>query len=325
MAVTAAPPVTAPGDRGDHQRPPQTLDELMIAMDVVDTLRHREDLVRRELDEEGREAELIARLRQIYHDQGIDVPDQVLLDGVKALKESRFVYTPPPRGLRRALLTAWARRDVYGRRTGIAAGLLGAGVGGYYLLEVRPARLAEERTRIEVTETLPKALKTAHGNVMAIATDPAAKTKADALLADGERAIRDGNRAVAAKARDGLSTLADDLAREYTLTIVSRPGEATAVWRRPPGQGGARNYYLIVEAVAPNGRRLSVPIRDEETGRTEVVTKFGVRVPQQAYEAVRRDKSDDGIVQKNQFGIKRRGTLAIDYQMPFEGGFITRW
>ena len=40
MAETAAPP-----------EKPQTLDDLMIAMDVVDTLRHREDLVRRELDE----------------------------------------------------------------------------------------------------------------------------------------------------------------------------------------------------------------------------------------------------------------------------------
>ena len=37
-------------DRGSldasPQEKPQTLDELMIAMDVVDTLRHREDLVR---------------------------------------------------------------------------------------------------------------------------------------------------------------------------------------------------------------------------------------------------------------------------------------
>ena len=44
---------------------PQTLDDIMIAMDVVDTLRHREDLVHRELNEEDREAELIARLRKI--------------------------------------------------------------------------------------------------------------------------------------------------------------------------------------------------------------------------------------------------------------------
>jgi hypothetical protein len=32
--------------------PPATLDELMLAMDVVDTLRHREILVERELNEE---------------------------------------------------------------------------------------------------------------------------------------------------------------------------------------------------------------------------------------------------------------------------------
>ena len=98
---------------------PQTLDDIMIAMDVVDTLRHREDLVRRELNEEGREAELIARLRQIYRDQGIEVPDHVLADGVKALKESRFVYTPPPAGWKRTLLTLWAKRETHGKRLGM--------------------------------------------------------------------------------------------------------------------------------------------------------------------------------------------------------------
>jgi len=314
MADTAAVP-----------QKPQTLDELMIAMDVVDTLRHRDDLVRRELDEEGREAELIARLKQIYHDQGIEVPDHVLADGVKALKESRFVYTPPPRGWKRTLLTGWARRDVYGRRTGLAAALLAVVLGGYYLLEIRPARLAKEQARLELVDILPKALKQAHANAIAVATDPDAKQKADQLLADGERALRDGNRAGAAKSRDELLTLVNDLTREYTLTIVSRPGESTGIWRQPPGRSKAHNYYLVVEAITPKGERLTLPVRNEETGQTELVTKFGVRVPETVYEAVRRDKSDDGIVQKNRFGIKRRGTLAIDYQMPFEGGFITKW
>jgi Family of unknown function (DUF6384) len=314
MADSAAPP-----------EKPQTLDELMIAMDVVDTLRHREDLVRRELDEEGREAELIERLKKIYHDQGIEVPDHVLADGVKALKESRFVYTPPPRGWKRTLLTAWTRRDVYGRRTGIAGALIALGLGGYYLLQVRPARLAQEAARIELTETLPRTLKQGHANVLAVATDADAKQKANQLLADGERAIRNGDRAGAAKAGEHLATLAEDLVREYTLTIVSRPGETTAVWRRPPGRSQARNYYLIVEAIAPDGRKLSLPIRNEETGETATVTRFGVRVPEEVYETVRRDKTDDGIVQRSRFGIKRRGTLAVDYQMLFEGGFITKW
>ena len=74
---------------------PATLDDLMLAMDVVDTLRHRERLVERELNEEVREEQLIDRLRTLYKSQGIDVPDSVIAEGVKALKENRFVYTPP--------------------------------------------------------------------------------------------------------------------------------------------------------------------------------------------------------------------------------------
>jgi hypothetical protein len=304
---------------------PQALDDIMIAMDVVDTLRHREDLVRRELSEEDRETELIARLRKIYKDQGIDVPDSVLADGVKALKESRFVYTPPPRGWKRTLLTLWARRESFGKRAAAFVALVAASLTGYHVLVTRPAQLADDRARVEITQTIPKDLKQAHADVLAVAGDEAAKQKANALLADGERLIRSGDRAGAKKVSGELATLRDELTREYTLTIVSRTGESTGVWRRPPGNSTARNYYIIVEAIGPDGRKLSLPIRNEESGATETVTKFGVRVPQNVFEAVAQDKRDDGIVQRNRLGIKRRGVLAIDYQMPFEGGFITKW
>jgi hypothetical protein len=306
-------------------RPPQKLDDVMIAMDVVDTLRHREDLVRQELDEEGRESELIARLRQIYHDQGIDVPDRVLADGVKALKDSRFVYSPPPAGWKRTLFTWWAKREIYGRRISLVAAVLVALWAGYYVLVTRPARLADERNRAEITETLPKQIEQAHADVLAVASDEAAKQKAAALLTDGQRAIRSRDRTAMVRIASELTALRDELTREYTLTIVSRPGENTGVWRRPPGGGPTRNYYLIVEPVAPDGSKLSLPIRNEETGTIETVSKFGVRVPEATFESVASDKRDDGIVQKNRFGVKRRGSLTVDYQMPFEGGFITRW
>jgi hypothetical protein len=304
---------------------PQTLDDVMIAMDVVDTLRHREDLVRRELNDAGREAELIARLREIYRNQGIEVPDHVLADGVKALKESRFVYTPAPQGWKRTALTLWAKRDSYGKVAAIILALLVGGWAVHHVLVIRPAEQAAEQARIEITETLPKALRQAHAEVIAIATDEAVKQKADALLADGERAIRNGDRAGMSQVSAELTDLRDDVAREYTLTIVSRPGESSGVWRRPPGNSQARNHYLIVEPIAPDGRKLSIRIRNEETGATEIVSKFGVRVSQQVYDAAVQDKRDDGIIQRNRFGVKRRGTLAVDYQMPFEGGFITKW
>ena len=94
--------------------PPATLDELMLAMDVVDTLRHREILVERELNEEAREQQLIDRLRALYKSQGIEVPDSIIAEGVKALKEDRFVYTPPGPSFARTLATFWVRRATYG-------------------------------------------------------------------------------------------------------------------------------------------------------------------------------------------------------------------
>ena len=74
-----------------------------MAMDVVDTLRHRERLIERELNEEVREEQLIARLRALYMSQGLDVPDSVIAQGVKALKDSRFVYTLPKPSFERSL------------------------------------------------------------------------------------------------------------------------------------------------------------------------------------------------------------------------------
>ncbi|MEJ2563781.1 MAG: DUF6384 family protein, partial [Anaerolineales bacterium] len=91
-------------------RPGPPLDDVMLAMDVVDTLRQRRELVERELDEPARAQELIARLRTIYANQGIDVPDEILAKGVAALAEERFVYRPAPPSLATTLTRIYVRR-----------------------------------------------------------------------------------------------------------------------------------------------------------------------------------------------------------------------
>jgi hypothetical protein len=159
----------------------------------------------------------------------------------------------------------------------------------------------------------------------AVATDPAARARADQLLADGERAIRNGDRELMRRVAADLRQLREDVAREYTMTIISRPGESSGVWRVPPGNPGGRNYYLIVEAIGASGQKLKLPIRNEENGRTETVEKFGVRVPKDTFDAVARDKRDDGIIQNSRFAVKKRGALTPEALMPFEGGYITKW
>lgn len=320
-STTPASPASAPASA----EPLHKLDDVMIAMDVVDTIRHSEDLVRRELNDGAREAELIERLREIYRQQGIEVSDKVLAEGVKALKESRFTYTPRPPSWRRTLFEAWVNRRRWGAFAGVALALLLSTCGYEYLAVTRPAQLAEEQARIEISETLPRSIRQAHADILKVATDASVKPRADLLLADGEKVIRDKDRAAATKIFAEMKRLSDDVAAEYTLTIVSRPGETSGVWRRPPRGATQRNYYIIVEALAPDGRKLRLPIRNEENGETDVVEKFGVRVPQAIFDAVAADKRDDGIVQRNRYGVKRRGTVTVDYLMPFDGGMITKW
>lgn len=304
---------------------PHTLDDLMIAMDVVDTLRHRDDLVRRELNEPERESDLIERLREIYRQQGIDVSDSVLREGVQALKESRFNYVPPPRSWKRTMLEVWVARRRYGAVAAVALGLLGVGVGYQFFAVTRPAKISAERSRVEITETLPRSIRGLHADILAAAIDPSVKPQADRLLDDGERAIREKDEVGMTRIANELRRLRDDLLLEYTLTVVSRPGDTTGVWRQPPRSTAVRNYYLIVEPLAADGRKLKVPIRNEETGETSTVDKFGVRVPESTWRAVSEDKRDDGIVQRNKFAIKRRGTLQIEYLMVHESGAITKW
>src|SRR6478609_9922465 len=170
-ATSTRPPLEAAS--GATAIEPQKLDELMLAMDVVDTLRHQENLAARELDETRREAQLIERLRQIYRGQGIEVPDRVLHEGVRALKESRFVYTPPQPSFVRTLAVAWVNRGRVGKALLGLLGAVGIGWAVYQARVVRPAQQRAEQARTqadreqrELTDLLPRALEQGHKEVL---------------------------------------------------------------------------------------------------------------------------------------------------------------
>ena len=96
-----------------------SLDELMLAMDVVDTLRHKELVLARELEGEYRDAKLLAQLREIYTSQGIVVTDEILQRGVDALREERFAYPQPEPSFSRTLAHAYVTRGRWGKPVGV--------------------------------------------------------------------------------------------------------------------------------------------------------------------------------------------------------------
>jgi hypothetical protein len=315
-------------DAADAQAPaakaPATLDEVMLAMDVVDTLRHRERLVERELNEDVREEQLVEQLRALYKSQGIEVPDRIIKEGVEALKQDRFLYTAPKPGLGRTLATLWVKRGTYAKWTAGVLGALIVAVLVYQYAVVAPRERAIEAARTELTVALPRDLAAAHKAITAEARVPAARERADALLAQGRAALDRGNGAEARNALAGLDQLAKGLRQEYVLRIAGRPQDRTGLWREHPRFSG-RAYFLVVDAVDPAGKPVPLAIRNDETNKIETVSHFAVRVPESTFQAVRADKAKNGIVQNARLAEKRRGYLEPEFRMPVLAGRITRW
>lgn len=301
------------------------LDEVMLAMDVVDTLRHRQDLVERELAGEAREKQLLEKLREIYQHQGIEVTDEVLRAGVKALAESRFTYTPPKPSLSTTLARLYVSRRKWGPATLAILLVLVVGLSGYFLVW-QPFQAAQaEAARIELAEGLPKQMDALYQTIYEETKVQQAVTQAEALRTRGKAMAAEGNREGALQAIADLTTLRDRLRAEYTLRIYSKEGERSAFWRVPDLNPDATNYYLIVQAIGPDGKPLKLPITNEETGKTEVVDLWGVRVPESTYRAVEADKRDDGIIDRATLGLKEYGFLEPDYVMPVMAGAVTKW
>lgn len=302
------------------------LDDVLLAMDVVDTLRRREQLVMSELDTGAREVALLARLKEIYAAQGIDVPEQILREGVKALEERRFIYEPPKPSLGVSLAKIYITRSRWMMPLVLAVIALGSLGAAWHFGVAVPERQRADAARIELAETLPSEIGRLHGEVAALALEDAARLKADALKSEGGRAIAAGDAKGARAARDALALLQQDLAAIYEVRVVYGPGEArSGVFRIPEDVPGARNYYLIVEAVDPAGRLVEVPVTSEEDRRSDRVTRWGQRVSEAVFQSVADDKSDDQIIQHSVIGRKSQGYLSPQYTVDTPGGAILEW
>lgn len=152
-----------------------------------------------------------------------------------------------------------------------------------------------------------------------------ARARIEQLKADAAAALSRADAEAARVAIASLDRLRAELTRTYQLRVVSREGEQSGIYRIPNVNTGARNYYVVVEVIGPDGKLLSTPVRNEENGQTKTVSKWALRVPQSTYEAVRRDKLDDGILQRNVVGEKPRGFLEPTYSMAVSGAAITGW
>jgi hypothetical protein len=413
------------------------LSDVMLTMDVADTLRHNRSVVDRELNTDKRDQELTRKVRDIYASQGIEVSDEVIEEAVKSLRDQRFAYTPAPETLTTRLWNLYVQRGKWKKKLWASVAALLAAWGIYYgtmtvpqsrevayqvqtinegikqaSLEIDVIAQQQERIRNRLTQAqqefpvtlrqtandirkdvaanleqsndllvsarelsqdadltpgnlvakektvsgrlehqksllvqaqtqlnsavasldlldnldeVPQTLNGLLEQVKSVAIESAVIQQAETYHTDGLAALRSRQGEGITQSVSNLKSLLARLETEYSLRVVSSPGEQSGVWRIPDNNPGARNYYLIVEAISPTGERLTLPIESEEDGKRENISKWGVRVSQADFQAVSADKQDNGIIENNIIGVKKRGRLKPDYQVDNLGGHITQW
>jgi hypothetical protein len=385
MGMTAAEQAIT--DNAAPAGQPPALDDLMLAMDIVDTLRHDMRIAERELADDERREALKNRLREIYSSQGIDVPGDILEDGVRALEQDRFTYHSKASGISAAMARAYVDRGAWARRLALIL-LLGLAVwAGWHFGIERPRLQREAAVRAELAKG-GEDLDSLSREIGSLTASPAILTRVEATLADGRKAavamdaeavrasvaalealrgeayelstlpaqINKAVSVVKAETRDAdvLASMAEIEARGkkaaaafdipgaraavtdlesllvrlrevYDIRVVQEQGVPSGVWRIPDINPDARNYYLIVEAVGPDGRPIPMPVVSEETRKKDTVARWGVRVDQAVFDAIRRDKSDDGIIQNTKVAEKARGAAQPRWLIPVPPGAITEW
>jgi hypothetical protein len=292
------------------------LEDLMAAMDVVDTLRHDQSIAERELDGEGRRERLLERLRGMYAAQGIEVPDHVLEEGIDALEQERFQYTPVKPSWQTKMARLWVSRSRWGKPLGFFAVVAAAFYGYYFVSDVMPLRALKADLPSEISRSLQQ--------ISASSKNPEITAQARLYAANAERAIANEDYDEAQDIVANMQTVQRQLGLEYDIRVISRANENSGVFRNPPGNV-ARNYYLIVEAIDKNNRVVELTIVNQENNKAAQKKTWGLRVNEETFYKIASDKRDDGIIQNNKVGRKLAGYLKPEFSIPTTGATITEW
>jgi len=293
------------------------LEDLMAAMDVVDTLRHDQSIAERELDGEGRRARLLARLRDMYAAQGIDVPDHVLEEGIDALEQERFKYEPIESSWRTKLAHIWVSRARWGKPLGFLAVVASAFYGYYFVSDVLPERA--------LRANLPNQVQSAFSGIVAVAKNPEVVDQAKVSSQNAYQAIDEEDFDQAQAIVANMEQVKTRLGLEYSIRVISRPNQNSGIWRNPPNNPDGKNYYLIVEAIDKSNRAVELSILNQENNKSTRKKTWGLRVSEQTFYKVAADKRDDGIIQGNKVGEKLAGYLTPVFSIPTTGATITEW
>ncbi len=286
--------------------------EVLRVMDAAQIIHERQAALK---EHEAFDREATIRDIQLMYEELGDLVDADTIE--KALDEylsQRYAYTAAPKGLRRNLALLYIKRGWVATRvilpTAAAATIVW---GGFAYVEGVTQRMQELEAAALVT--LEADVERLHEALLASAAEDLVRERAAALDAAAESQLAAQDADALERTAERFQNLHDLVAAEYRIEITG------GVWRT---RDNIRNHYLVVRALDADGRPVTVPIRHEESGATRRVSEWGERVPQEVYDRVAADKQDNGIIDDEEFGFKRRGFITAERRYP-DVGQITEW
>lgn len=179
---------TATGQARDQDRARDRdieLSDVLLTMDVVDTLRYNRSIVERELGAEAADRAMITKVRKIYADQGLAVSDEIITEAVAALREERFTYKPPKRGFKTLLAHLYVRRGFWTKALGGVLVVLFGGILLYQWIFVGPARRRQVKS-VQAVEQAWRQFQKSHPAAEVALTGKRLYEQAKKALTDGQ-------------------------------------------------------------------------------------------------------------------------------------------
>ena len=309
--------------------PDLSLQDMLKIMDVAREMRQDRELVLQELSHEERVSRLRERLLASTELTGETATPEEVDAAIELYFDNLHTFREPQFGLQVLLAHLYIRRWKL-----LISGtlLLALGSSLWWLFLAPHAPLSSETQRAAVLRHQQDELARLSTSALEWASEPAVRQQINQLTDEARLALEQSNASAFDAARRELSDLAQQLQATYEVRIV-QSGQSAA--RRDfTDDSGTRvsGYYVIVEAVTPDGQRVSLPIRDRETGNTSHLATWGEQVPEAVYNRLKADKLADGVLDEHLFARKERGHLDWNMQLPGadgqplkRGGQIASW
>ncbi len=310
------------------------LNSILRIMDVATELRKQREIAEDELNIEDEKERIRQKIKKTAELTGENLTEEEVSAAIENFYNGLYRYTAPKKGISYYLAKLYISRGKIFKFLVFPLLLISTlFFGNDKFTEFQTNR--EQSYLAQQIQELPSEAEKLARAIKNLSNDPVSlknvemelnRIKTAKLLPSKLQGVND--------IHSSISNLEQELAElrlEYDVLISNKK---TGVDRYYSDEQGRRvsGYYIVVQARDKAGNPLTINVLNTETDKSSLVNTWAERVSKNIYDAVRRDKIDNGIIDNRVFAKKELGKkdLTMIYKNSFGESIkreaqITQW